>query len=201
MIDEPEIFVRNDASIGDVNRRQRLVDVIVVPWNQEEEVPWRGEMWRESFERTALRGVEEHAGRIRVNREHNKGDTVGRTVSLDTSNNDGLFARLKIAATPRGDDTLELAADDCLSVSGGFYTKSTTDYQLNRRQMTRRVMRAFLDHIALVEAPAYKDARVLAIRTDQSGLTVAETPLPASPILDEFQNDDVFLWARQRANI
>jgi phage head maturation protease len=106
---------------------------------------------------------------------------------------------LKIAATPRGDDTLELAADDMLSASGGFYTKSTTDYQLNRRQMTRRLVRAFLDHIALVETPAYPGARVLAVRADQSGLAVAETPLPPAPALDDFQNDEVLQWAAERA--
>lgn len=197
-MNEPDMFLRNDAMIGEVNRKQRLIDLIVVPWNQEAEVPWRGELWHESFERTALNGIQDHAGRIRVNREHNKGDTVGRTVSLDPSSSEGCMGRLKIAATPRGDDTLELAADDMLSASGGFYTKSTADYQLNRRTMTRRVVRAFLDHIALVETPAYDGARVLAVRADQSGLTVAETPLPLAPVLDEFQNDEVLIWASSR---
>ncbi len=199
MIDEYEILVRNDSVIADVNQRQRLIDLIVVPWNQEADVPWRGEMWRETFQRGAFDGIEDHAGRVRVNREHRKGDTVGRSVSLDPAAADGLVGRLKIAATPRGDDTLELAADDMLSASGGFYTKSTADYELNRRQMTRRVIRAFLDHIALVESPAYVGARVLAVREDQSGLAVAETPLPPSPLLDDFQNDEVLLWAAERA--
>ncbi len=201
MIDEYEILVRNDSVIADVNKRQRLIDLIVVPWNQEAEVPWRGEMWRETFERGAFDGIEDHAGRVRVNREHNKGDTVGRAVSLDPQAAEGLIGRLKTANTPRGYDTLELAADDMLSASGGFYTKTTTDYQLNRRQMTRRVVRAFLDHIALVESPAYVGARVLAVREDQSGLTIAETPFPPTPMLDDFQNDEIFTWARQRANI
>jgi phage head maturation protease len=188
-----EILVRNDSVIADVNQRLRLVDLIVVPWDQEAEVAWRGEFWRESFQRGAF-----HAGRIRVNREHVKGDTVGRAVSLDPKATDGLLARLKIAATPRGDDTLELANDDMISASAGFFTKSPADVTVNRRNLTRRVLRAFLDHIGMVESPAYVGARVLAVREDQSGLAVAEEPLYAAPALDEVMNSPVLQWAAER---
>lgn len=193
-----EILVRNDSVIADVNQRQRLIDLIAVPWDQEGEVPWRGDIWRESFQRGAFDGIESHAGRIRVNREHKKGDTVGKAVSLDPSHSDGLLARLKIAATPRGDDTLELAADDALSASIGYYTKTSTDVVLNRRALTRRVVRAFLDHLAMVESPTFVGARVLAVREDQSGLATVEEPLFAAPALDDAMNDDVFNWAQSR---
>jgi phage head maturation protease len=193
-----ELLVRNDSVIADVNQRLRLIDLIVVPWDQEAEVPWHGEMWRETFQRGAFDGIEGHAGRIRVNREHVKGDTVGRAVSLDPQAAEGLLARLKIAATARGDDTLELAADDMLSPSAGFYNKSPSDVTVNRRNLTRRVLRAFLDHIAMVEAPAYAGARVLAVREEQSGLATVETPLYAAPALDEAINDPVFQWAAAR---
>lgn len=193
-----ELLVRNDSVIADVNQRLRLIDLVVVPWDQEAEIPWHGEIWRETFQRGAFDGIQDHAGRIRVNREHVKGDTVGRAVSLDPAALEGLLARLKIAATPRGDDTLELAADDMLSASAGFYNKAPADVAVNRRQMTRRVLRAFLDHIAMVEAPAYAGARVLAVREEQSGLTAVETPLYAAPALDEAINDPVFQWAAER---
>jgi HK97 family phage prohead protease len=198
VIEEPEIYVRSDAVIADVNQRQRLIDLIVVPWDQEAEVPWRGEMWTESFQRGAFDGIETSAGRVRVNREHQKGDTVGKAVSFDPKATEGLIGRLKIANTPRGDDTLELAADDMLSASGGFYSKSAADIIVNRRMMLRRVVRSFLDHIGMVETPAYVGARVLAVREDQTGLVVAETPLPPAPALDDAMNDEVLQWAAQR---
>lgn len=196
MTPDYEILVRNDSVIADVNQRQRLIDLIAVPWEQEAEIPWHGEMWRESFQRTAFNGIEAHAGRIRVNREHVKGDTVGRAVSLDPSHGDGLLARLKIAATARGDDTLELAADDMISASIGYYTKKPGDVSLNRRTLTRRVLRAFLDHLAMVESPAYVGARVLAVREDQSGLTTADVPLYQAPALDDAMNDETLNWAK-----
>jgi hypothetical protein len=37
---------------------------------------------------------------------------------------------------------------------------------------------------------------VLAVREAPSGLTVAETPLPATPALDEAMNDPMLAWAR-----
>jgi HK97 family phage prohead protease len=196
--DPPEILVRNDAVIADVNPRQRLIDLIAVPWDQEGDVPWHGEIWRESFQRGAFDGIEEHAGRVRVNREHVRGDTVGRAVTLDPAHGDGLFARLKIASTPRGDDTLELAADDMLSASIGYYVKKPDDVVVNRRTMTRRVVRAFLDHLGMVESPTFTGARVLAVREEQSGLSTADGPLYEAPALDDAMNDELLNWARSR---
>lgn len=199
MTDEFEIFVRNDSVITEVNQRQRLIDLIVVPWEQEApEALWRGEFWRESFQRGAFDGIQDHAGRVPVNRQHVKGDVVGRTVTLDPASRDGLVGRVRIGATLRGDETLELASEEMLHPSGGFYIKSPADHIINRRQMTRRVLRAFLDHIGLVDTPAYPGARVLAVREDQTGLAVVETPLPPAPALDDAQNDEVLLWAASR---
>jgi hypothetical protein len=93
---------------------------------------------------------------------------------------------------------LELAADDMVSASLGYYVKSPSDVSLNRRTLVRRVCRAFLDHLAMVESPAYVGARVLAVREDQSGLAAAEEPLYAAPALDDAMNNPTFQWAASR---
>jgi hypothetical protein len=64
--------------------------------------------------------------------------------------------------------------------------------------MTRRIMRAFVDHIGFVEDPAYVGAEVLAVRAGQSGLLVAEQPLPETPNLDEWRSDPTLQWAAKR---
>jgi phage head maturation protease len=191
-----EIFLRNDASLADVDVKQRIIDMIAVPWNQEADVPWRGEMWREVFRRHAFDGIEPHAGRIRVNREHVRGDTVGSVVNLDPSASIGMLARVKVPKTLRGDETLQLAEEDMISASIGYFVKQASDVMVNKRIKMREVLRAFLDHLALVESPAYEGAQVLAVREAPSGLTVAETPLPATPALDEAMNDPLLAWAR-----
>lgn len=194
-----EIHLRNDSTLTDVDTRQRLIDLIAVPYEQETEVPWRGEIWREVFSRGAFDGLEDHAGRIRVNREHRRGDTVGKVVSFDTQHEPGLLARIKIAETPRGDETLALAAEDMISASIGFRIKQPSDVRMDKRTKVRRILRAFMDHLGMVESPAYAGAQVLAVREDPSGLAVAETvPLPDTPALDEAMSDDVLAWAASR---
>jgi HK97 family phage prohead protease len=184
------------SSITSVDTRQRIIDLIAVPWNQEADVLWRGEEWKEVFVPGAFDGIESHAGRIRVNREHLMGDTVGKVIQFENAA-DGLRAQVKIAETTRGDDTLALADEDMISASVGYRVKKPSDVQLNRRNRMRRVVRAFIDHLAMVEAPAYAGARVLAVRAEPSGLEVAE-PLPLTPALDEAMNSEVLAWARAR---
>lgn len=187
------------ATLADVDAKQRIIELVAVPWDEEADVKWRGEMWREVFRRGAFDGIEEHAGRVRVNREHIIGDTVGKTVSLDPASTVGLLARVKIAQTLRGDETLQLASEDMLSASIGYFIKSPSDVVINKRTKLREVMRAFLDHLAMVESPAYAGAQVLAVREGSSGLAVAEgAPLPSTPALDDAMNDPMLAWAAAR---
>jgi HK97 family phage prohead protease len=199
IVSDFEILNRGDATLKDVDFKQRLITVIAVPWGQEAQIFWRGEFWNEVFERGAFDGLEEHAGRVRVNREHTKGDTVGKLVKVENADA-GLITFVRVAKTPRGDETLTLADEDMIGASVGYRVKNPSDVELNRQRLTRRVKRAFLDHLSFVESPAFEGAKVLAVREGPSGLAVAETPLPATPILDEFMNDDVLLWARSRVS-
>lgn len=186
------------STIADVNVRQRLIDLIAVPWEQEAEVFWRGELWHEVFTRGAFAGLEEHAGRVRVNREHVIGQTVGKVVTF-TDGEEGELARLKIAQTQLGDDTLALAEEDMISASVGYQVQRPSDVRINNHTRTRRVNRAYMRHLAMVESPAYEGAQVLAVRAEPSGLQVVEAqPLPPTPALDEFLNDPVLLWAQGR---
>lgn len=186
------------STITDVNVRQRLIDVVAVPWNEEAEVVWHGDIWREMFIRGAFDGIEEHAGRVRVNREHVIGNTVGKVVQF-TNADLGLLARNKIAKTPLGDETLELAEEDAISASVGYRIHKPSDVQIHRRNRMRRVVRAFIDHLAMVEAPAFAGAQVLAVRAEPQGLQVVEqTPRRPTPALDEVMDDAVFAWVRDR---
>ena len=195
-----EIEIRN-ATLLDVDTKLRIIDLIAVPWEEEGDVLWRGEVWREVFDRHSFDGIEEHAGRIRVNREHVKGDTIGKLVHLDPQHELGLFTRAKIGKTQRGDDTLALAEDDMISPSIGYRVNSPADVRSNSRTKVRRVLRGFLDHLSMVEAPAFAGAKVLAVRAESSELAVVEQePLRKTPALEEAMNDDVLMWAASRVS-
>jgi HK97 family phage prohead protease len=195
-----EILCRDDATLRDVDFKQRLITVLAVPWEQEAKILWRGEQWNEVFLRSAFDGLEDHAGRVPVNRNHNKEDTVGKVVQIDTKDPQGMVAVFKIAKIPRGDEALALAEEDMIGPSIGYFVKEPSDAEVIRKRMLRRVKRAFLDHISLVETPAFEGAKVLAVREGSSWPEPVETPLPETPTLDEFMNDDVLEWARRRAS-
>lgn len=186
------------ASLADVDTRQRLIDVIIAPYEQETEVFWRGEVWREKFLRSAFDGIENHAGRIAVNREHVVGNTVGKTVALDPRHDGGLLGRLKIVRGDQGDHVLNLAEEDMVGISGGFVMRPS-DVQLDKRAKLRTVTRSFLDHVSFVESPAYEGARVLAVREGRRAPETAAEPL-STPALDEFLSEPVFQWADRRLN-
>lgn len=195
-----EILERSSPAIlEDVNFKDRIIDVIAVPWDEEAEIVWRGETWKEVFDRQALDEAAQQKARVPVNRQHNRSDTVGRIVSIDPkADRRGALTSVKVARTPRGDETLQLASEGMLGASVGYFVRRMSDVVVLRRSMTRRVQRAFLDHLSMVEDPAYKGAETVAVHD-------AWTPHPAAgerslrtPTLDEYLADDVLSWARQR---
>jgi phage head maturation protease len=186
------------STVSDIDKKQGIIEIIAVPYDQEADVSWRGDIWHESFDRNAFEGIESHVGRVQVNREHVKGDTVGKVIYADPSHREGLFAKVKIYDTPRGEETLTLAEQGGAFPSIGFRLHRFSDQELDKRMKTRRIMRAYWDHQAFVEDPAYVGAGVLAVRAGQSGLTVVEQPLPETPNLDELLNDPLIAWAAKR---
>ena len=196
---ESEVFVRSDVQVADVDAKQRLIDLLVVPWDQEADVFERGEWWHEVIRRGAFDGLEDHIGRVRVNREHRIGDTVGKLVWADPKAASGLLARAKIAKTVLGDDTLGLAEDDAISPSMGYRIKHPDDIRHDRRTRVREVRRAFLDHLGLVEAPTWEEARVLAVREKADEIETLNPP-DFAVTLNQAWTDPEYLRAVERLN-
>lgn len=189
-----EVLTRSDGQVADIDFKLRLIDVIAVPWDTEARVFWRGEWWTESIQRGAFNGTETRVGKIRANREHVKGDTVGKIVEVNPAHERGLFARVKIVRGSKGDELLYLAEEDMVSASIGYRTNKGSDVMLDRQAMTRRVVNGFLDHLGFVEDPAFKEAEVLAVRDDPASKLAADGPLPGTPVLDEILRDPLFAW-------
>ena len=71
---------------------------------------------------------------------------------------------------------IELAADGVLRASVGFGARMR-DMVLNRTDMTRRIRKAFINHLAFVENPAYVGAEIIDVR-DSGHLVVPDTRPP-----------------------
>ena len=184
------------AAVADLNIGQRIVTLIVAPYEQSTQVMWRDEVWNELFERSAWKGIETRPNRVRANREHDRRLTCGKAVKFFPSRQEGLVAEVRMAQTTLGDETLQLCKEDCVSVSAGFGALPRGQI-IDRRSKTRRIVEAFLDHISFVESPAYTGATVLDVRENELILPEDEGFTP-TPILDEFLNDPIFKWAAER---
>lgn len=159
------------AALAGVSYPQRTIDLIVMPYEQEAQVLFHGRMITEVCSRGAWAGVEARAGRIRVNRDHDVRRTVGRTLSFNTSHDDGLIATLRISRTELGEETLALADDGALDASAGFALmhdqrtrKVKPGAEVWETRSRRRLNALYLDHVAMTPEPVYDDARVLAVR-------------------------------------
>lgn len=188
------------VAVDNVDFGQRIITVIAVPYEQPTMVPFRGEVWNEVFSRSAFNGIETRQRRIPAtaslvvpNPNHEKGHLVGRVIEARADSEVGLLADVKISRTAVGDETLQLASDEALSASVGFLIKDPyRDQELDRRSKTRRINRAFLDHLAFVGEPAYEGAKILSMRSE------GDLPLIATPAIDDLMNDPLFKWANEQ---
>lgn len=194
----PPLEIRDSAVVTGVDFAQRIIEMVAVPYNEEAVVEYRGELWEESFAPGSFDGIEtrKEPNLVRVNRDHDHTRTVGKVVRFFPSREEGLVGEVRIAPTMLGDETLTLADEDMLSLSAGFAVRGR-DQVLDRSNRDglpkRRITRAFLDHLAFVEQPAYVGARVLAVRDEGSRPTAADLDPLVTPNLDEVLN-----WLKQR---
>lgn len=200
LITDPVLIEHRYAGVkvGEVDCSQRIITVVAVPYEEPATVEYRQEIWKELFERGAFDAIVGAPHRVRANRDHNKSRTVGKALRFWPDREEGLVAEVRIGQTVLGDETLALADEDMLSVSAGFGVR-LSDQVLERRTMTRRIKKAYLDHLAFVESPAYVGAQVLSVR-DTTGGDAAKLEPIRTPLLDQFAADDVLRWASERLN-
>jgi phage head maturation protease len=187
------------AVVDSVDFPQRIIEVLAVPYEEEAIVEYRGELWRESFERGAFDGIEKRPNRVKAFRDHVSGQhmrgtstsgLVGRVVAFAPDRQEGLLGHVKIARTPLGDETLALADEGVLGVSVGFGVRGS-DQVLNRAEQIRRIRRAYVDHLAFPDNGAYEGAQVIDVRgrrPQAEDLPVLETP----------KLDEIVAWMEAR---
>jgi HK97 family phage prohead protease len=150
------------ARTVDVSFPDRTIEVITIPYDTPTMVEHEGRMITETVAPGAFDGIEKRPGRVRVNRDHLETRTVGHAAVFYAGRPEGLVAELRISDTELGNETLRLAADDCLDASAAFELRPGDQQWPTRNH--RHITRAFLRHIGLVPDPAYPTARVLAVR-------------------------------------
>lgn len=161
MTDIAPIEIRT-AQVSDVRFPERTVDLTAVPYNQWTRVPHRDGIIEESFAPGAFGHIGNRAHKFLVNLEHDQARVVGRVSRLDPDDPNGLRAELFIRRGEEGDQVLDDCADGMLDGSVGF--GALPENQQWEGRSRRRIVKAYLDHIALTFTPAYKGAQVVAVR-------------------------------------
>lgn len=179
------------AQVAGVSFPQRMIELIVMPYESETVLEWRGRLIHEIIARGAFDGIDRRANRVKVNRDHDVTKVVGRAVAFHPDRQEGLVAELRIARTPLGDETLQLAEEEILDASAGFAPLPGGEKW--DTQTSRRITKAWLGHIAMTPDPAYPGARVLAVRAS----TRPEGPLRPEAAIETPNLDQVRAWALQ----
>lgn len=183
------------ASVTGIDIKERMAELIAVPYDEEAKVEYRGEIWDESFAPGSFEGLDTRPDHLRptANRDHDATRLVGVAEKTYPNRAEGLLSEVRIAEGPLGDDTLGLLKIGALKASVGFGVLGSWQ-ELNKPK--RRINKAYLDHIAFVAAPAYAGARVLSVRTDDDWREAADLPPLNTPNLDE-----VLDWMKQRQSL
>lgn len=187
---EGEIETRS-ATVADISFPKRIIELIVMPYEQAAEVMYRGRWIEEICTRGAYGEGLAHRGNVKVNVDHDVSRPIGKAVALHPSREDGLVAELRIARGDEGDHALNQAEAGAWDASAGFglladpaTRKPYPDSETWESRVRRRLNRLWLDHVALVSQPAYVGANVLAVRSNHAPAQ-APTERTATPNLDE----------------
>lgn len=184
------------AQVADVSYPNRTATVIVAPYDTPTVIHTAHRTFTEVVARGAYDGVQTRAGKIKANRDHNWERIAGRVTGLYPDRHEGLVAEVRMSRTMIGDETLELCADEVLSVSAGFglmreggatgpVKAGAETWEQNRT--VRRLNDLWLDHVSFVPNPAYETATVLDVRQADPGAVAVAKPNLAFLELEELR--------------
>jgi HK97 family phage prohead protease len=149
--------LRADGDDGEA----RTLDARFVPYNTPTRIDAR---LTEEFLPGAFRAQLKDPSRIPLALGHipHGGEVIGKVVSL-REEADGLYGTARISQTRAGDDALALLRD-------GVYDAVSIGFREGQSTMVGNVTRrksATLTELAIVMNPAYSDARVMAVRSQE----------------------------------
>jgi HK97 family phage prohead protease len=157
----------------------RTVGGLVVPYDSPTEIREMGGSYTEVFRHGAFaKSIVERGSKVKLLAEHQRGSLpIGKATHL-VETKAGLQGEFYVSRTAAGDDVLELVRDGALdSFSVGF--EPIKDTWTTDRSSVERV-EARLWETSLVAIPAYQDALITSLRSD-------ETPEPEVEEVEEEQ--------------
>jgi uncharacterized protein len=159
------VTVRAAFEIRNMSVDERVVSGIAVPWN--ETTLMAGDPGGERFLPGSLtKSVRAKADRLKLFRNHDHAQAIGRAIRMDPRHQDGLYGEWRIAKTPAGDAALQEIVEGMLDMfSIGFVARKSQ----RAADGVREVLEADLHETSLAPMAAYDGARVLSVRSPRTG--------------------------------
>lgn len=187
MADDNYIELDTTVEVRDLAARE--IEMRIVPWNVEiETLQGPEEFVRGAFDdvqadKVLLMGLEHevHFGIGQSGQVVPTRHPVGKGIALE-NREDGEYLTAKVSKTARGDEVLALAADGIASGVSVEIKRQVggTETQLIRGRRKSLHRKVALPGVSLTYQPAYADARVVSVRTqEEPSLSEKETPDPA----------------------
>jgi HK97 family phage prohead protease len=163
-------FNLRDAEIGGDGRTLILA---IVPWDTPALVNDGEGEYEERFVRGSFKHVAQAPNRVELRYNHRQDNLpygYGQELIEDPSHLIGAF---RIAPSEQGDQILALVRDEQLrGVSLGFIPGHSQETTTDGKRSVARLRVKQLPEVSLVTSPAYKDGRVLSLRSES--VNVAE---------------------------
>jgi len=145
-----------------VDRESRTITGLAIPWDHVATDMNSRARW--TFPAGSLHWSASQPSRVKLDMDHDHGQTVGRAASL-VSTSAGLMTSFKVARGVEGDRALTLAED---GVYDGFsieaYFEDGDEWVTDPEDPSlRRVVSARLGRVTLTPTPAFDDARVTSV--------------------------------------
>lgn len=174
--DERPMLRREFPAELEVGGDGRTIEARIVPYGVPATVSDGGEPYEEEWVKGAFERQVDAANRVLMNVEHEQGfrGIIGHGVSLD-ERDDGLYGSFRVLEGDDGNKALQLVRENIL---GGVSLEAVSLSSKRENGVVQRI-RAHLDKVALCRSPAFKEAQVLAVRSE---IIAAE---PQSTELDE----------------
>lgn len=178
--EERSVLHREFQAELEVGGDGRTIEARVVPYGVSAMVSDGREPYEEEWVKGAFEKQLGAANRVLMNVEHEQGfrGIIGHGMTLE-ERDDGLHGTFRVLDGADGDKALALVREEIL---GGISLEAVALSSKREGGVVQRI-RAHLDKVALCRSPAFKQAQVLAVRTEILG--IGDYPAGPTPELQE----------------
>lgn len=179
-----------------VDRPRRQIAGLIMPWGRVATDSAGMGQWQ--FSELSLWWTD--VGRVKLLRDHDVTQPVGRAVSLD-DREDGLYGVFQVARGPAGDEVLSLAEDGVLDGFSAGMPMAFMQWHAGRDGV-RVVESARLAETTITALPAFDDARVLSVNASMhvgSGSYNEEMDMPVKDEKGTPSQDEAVVLVDQEA--